>query len=51
MTFMVGKKGKNMAKKNTETINYQEALSIQANLNDKKLSEVVERYNRFYRTI
>lgn len=47
MTFMVGKKGKNMAKKNTETINYKEALSIQANLNDKKLGEVVERYNDF----
>ena len=45
---MVGKKkGRNMAKKNTESINYQEALSIQANLNDKKLGEVVERYNDF----
>lgn len=47
MTSMVGKKGKNMAKKKTEAINYQEALSIQASLNDKKLGEVVERYNDF----
>ena len=47
MTFMVGKKGKNMAKKKTEAINYKEALSIQASLNDKKLGEVVERYNDF----
>ena len=36
-----------MAKKKTEAINYKEALSIQASLNDKKLGEVVERYNDF----
>ena len=34
-------------KEKTEAINYKEALSIQASLNDKKLGEVVERYNDF----